>query len=179
MRDALALPFIEGSILRRLSAAVLGTAVLALSSYVEVPMIPVPMTMQTLAVTVIGALFGWRLGAATVIAWLIEAAAGLPGLAGGAFGLAPFVGPTAGYLYSFPLMAALTGYLAGCGWNRHLALGFSSLLAANALCLVCGAVWLAALVGAGQAMALGVLPFVAGGAVKSAIGAVALKLLAR
>jgi len=158
------------------AAVILGTAVLALSSYIEVPMIPVPMTMQTLAVTVIGALYGWRLGAFTVVVWLIEGAVGLPVLAGGAGGLWHFAGPTAGYLVSFPLSAALVGWLAEHGWNgRRIVLAFAAMLLGNALCLVLGAAWLAVLVGVPKAMLAGVMPFALGGIVKSALGAAMLK----
>src|SRR6478609_8857881 len=94
-----------------------GTLILALASRISVPMVPVPITMQTFAVTMIGALYGWRLRALTVVAWLGEAMVGLPVLAGGAGGLAPFAGPTAGYLVSFPIIAALTGWLAERGWT--------------------------------------------------------------
>ena len=76
----------------QVAAIVLGTLFLALSSYVEVPMVPVPMTMQTFAVTMVGALYGWRLGALTIIAWLAEAVVGLPVLAGGASGIQHFMG---------------------------------------------------------------------------------------
>jgi biotin transport system substrate-specific component len=89
---------------------VAGTLALALASRISVPMVPVPITMQTFAVTMVGALYGWRLGALTILAWLGEAMLGLPVLAGGAGGLAPFVGPTAGYLVSFPVIGALTGW---------------------------------------------------------------------
>jgi biotin transport system substrate-specific component len=92
-----------------------GTAVLAIASQISVPMVPVPITMQTFALTMLGVLYGWRLGALTVLAWLGEAMMGLPGLANGGGGLAPFVGPTAGYLVSFPSLAALAGYLAEHG----------------------------------------------------------------
>jgi biotin transport system substrate-specific component len=88
------------------AAVLLGTLVLAIASQISVPMVPVPMTMQTLAVILIGALYGWRLGALTILAWLGEAALGLPVLAGGNGGLAPFMGPTGGYLVSFPFVAA-------------------------------------------------------------------------
>src|SRR5690606_1266686 len=99
----------------RLAAVALGTLVLAVSSQIEVPMIPVPITLQTLIVPLIGALYGWRLGMATVLAWLGEAMMGLPVLSGGAVGLAHSSGPTAGYLFSFPLIAALTSYLVDRG----------------------------------------------------------------
>src|SRR5262245_33102727 len=88
-------------------AVVIGSLFLALSSYVQVPLIPVPITMQTFAVALVGALYGWRLGGITIIAWLVEGAVGLPVLAGGASGVHHFVGPTGGYLFAFPVAGAL------------------------------------------------------------------------
>lgn len=154
------------------AAVALGTVVLALSSYIEVPLVPVPVTMQTLAVTLIGALYGWRLGALTVVAWLIEGAAGLPVFSGGAAGAHHFVGPTAGYLFAFPVVAALTGWLAEAGWNgQRPLLAFVSMLLGNALCLALGAAWLAVVIGPEQAFLAGVLPFLLGGLLKSGLGA--------
>lgn len=160
-------------------AVVAGTILLTLSSYVEVPLWPVPMTMQTLAVTLVGALYGWRLGAVTVLAWLGEAALGMPVLAGGGGGLAHFAGPTAGYLFAFPIVAALVGWLAERGWNgNRVAAAFFAMALGNALCLVLGAAWLAQLIGIEKAFMLGVVPFVVGGLVKSVLGAAILKALA-
>jgi len=171
----------NGSLALKALAVLTGTALLTLSSYIQVPMFPVPMTMQTLAVTVIGALYGWRLGALTVLAWLGTALAGAPVLAGDHLtGPAAFISPTAGYLAAFPLAAAITGYLAERGWNGHRpALAFVAMLAGNSLCLVLGAAWLSVLVGPAKAVAAGVLPFVLGGLVKSALGAAFLKALSR
>ncbi len=161
-------------------AIVLGTGILAASSYVSVPMIPVPITMQTLAVTLIGALYGWRLGAATVVAWLAEAAMGMPVLANGAGGLHAFAGPTSGYLFSFPIIAAVTGFLAEKGWNGHRpVLAFVAMMLANLLCLVIGGVVLGFMIGVEKAFLLGVLPFLVGAALKSALGAALLRLLVR
>lgn len=155
-------------------AVLAGTALLTLSSYIEVPMFPVPMTLQTLAVTLIGALYGWRLGAATILAWLVEGAVGLPVLAGGAAGLVFFAGPTGGYLVAFPLAGALTGWLIErCG--TRLPAAFAVMLAGNGLCLLFGWAWLAVLAGPGKAFILGVAPFVLGGIVKSALGAATLR----
>jgi len=163
---------------RRLAALVVGTFGLALSSYVSVPMIPVPVTMQTFAVTMIGALYGWRLGAIVVIAWLVEAACGLPVLAGGAGGLHLFAGPTAGYLFSFPVIAAIVGALAERGWNGgRVVLAFAAMLIGNFLCLALGAIWLSAQVGASAAFTVGVLPFIVGAVLKSALATAALRLL--
>lgn len=162
------------------AAVFFGTAFLALSSYIEVPMVPVPVTMQTFAITLIGAVYGWRLGAVTVLAWLAEAAIGLPVLAGGASGIAHFMGPTGGYLASFPIIAALTGLLAERGWNgKRPVLAFAAMLLANLLCLAIGATWLATLIGAQKAIAAGVTPFVIGAVLKSALGAMVLRLMTK
>ncbi|WP_421361960.1 biotin transporter BioY [Agrobacterium rosae] len=158
---------------------VAGTLVLALASKLSVPMIPVPITMQTFAVTMIGALYGWRLGTLTVLAWFGEAMLGLPVLAGGSSGLAPFVGPTAGYLVSFPIMVALVGFMTEKGINGHRPVGgFLLHLSANALGLTLGWAWLAGLLGAEKAWIAGVAPFILGAVVKSALAAAVLKVVA-
>lgn len=163
----------------RAGAVILGSLLLALSSQIKVPMVPVPMTMQTFAVTLVGALYGWRLGAVTVLAWLAQGVVGLPVLAGAVGGIAYFAGPTGGYLLAFPIVAALTGWLAERGWNGHrVGYALLSMLAGNALCLVIGAAWLALLIGPAKAIAVGVLPFILGGILKSALAAATLKAFA-
>lgn len=170
----------ERPLLWQVAAVAIGTLLLALSSRIEVPMIPVPITMQTFAVTLVGALYGWRLGALTILAWLGEAAIGMPVLAGGSGGLAPFVGPTAGYLVSFPIVAALVGWLVERGWNGdRVFMAFAAMLIGNGLCLVIGALWLAGLFGFEKAVALGVTPFILGGVLKSALAAATLRLFPR
>ncbi|MFJ5369670.1 biotin transporter BioY [Bosea sp. CER48] len=163
----------------RAGAVIVGSLLLALSSQIKVPMYPVPMTMQTFAVPLIGALYGWRLGAVTVIAWLLQGCVGLPVLAGAAGGAAYFAGPTAGYLLAFPFAAALAGWLAERGWNgSRVGFAFASMLAANALCLVLGVAWLATLIGLSKAIAVGATPFVLGAVLKSALAATTLKAFA-
>ena len=155
-----------------------GTLILALASRISVPMVPVPITMQTFAITMIGALYGWRLGAVTVLAWLGEAAIGFPVLAGGAGGIAPFMGPTAGYLASFPIIAALAGWLAERGWSgNRVVRSFLAHFSANILCLAIGGAWLAALIGAEKGWLLGVAPFILGAVLKSALAATVLKTI--
>ena len=150
---------------------VAGTLALALASRISVPMVPVPITMPTLAVT----LYGWRLGALTILAWLGEAMLGFPVLAGGAGGLAPFVGPTAGYLVSFPVIGALTGWLAERGWTGdRVVRSFASHLAGNILCLAIGGGWLAALIGAEKGWLFGAAPFILGAVLNSALAAAVL-----
>ena len=161
-------------------AVVFGTAFLALSSYISVPMIPVPVTMQTFAVLLVGALYGARLGAITILAWLLEGALGLPVLAGGAAGVAHFAGKTGGYLFAFPIAGALTGFLVERGWNGdRVLLAFAAMMIGHVVCLGFGAAWLAVLIGGKLAFLYGVLPFIVGSILKSALGAATLKAVTR
>ncbi|WEX87834.1 biotin transporter BioY [Sinorhizobium garamanticum] len=155
-----------------------GTGFLALSSQISVPMVPVPITMQTFAVTMIGVIYGWRLGVVTILAWLAEAIVGLPVLANGAGGIGHFAGPTAGYLVSFPLIGGLAGWLAAQGWTGdRVVLSFLAHFSANILCLVLGAAWLATLIGLEKAVMLGAVPFLIGAVLKSALAAAVLKAI--
>ncbi|MER8565468.1 biotin transporter BioY [Mesorhizobium sp. M0924] len=159
------------------AAVALGTLFLALLSQIEVPMVPVPVTMQTFAVTLVGALYGCRLGAMTIIAWLAEGAVGFPVLSGGAAGASYFVGATGGYLFAFPVVGALVGWLAERGWNgNRVLLAFAGMVLGNLACLVLGTAWLAVMIGLEQAITFGFLPFLVGGLLKSALGAATLKL---
>ena len=107
-----------------------------------------------------------------MLAWLIEGALGAPVFAGGQAGVLLFVGPTAGYLVSFPLAAALVGYLVERGANgRRSLLAFAAFLAGNLLSLVMGSAWLATLIGVERGLALGFTPFILGALLKSALGA--------
>ena len=168
------LPLYAGptSRLRQVAAVLVGTGLLTASSWIVVPMVPVPMTMQTLAVTLIGAWYGWRLAGVTLALWLLEATAGMPVLAGGHAGLAYMVGPTGGYLVSFVLVAIAVGWLAECGvLRRSLGHAAGVMLLANLAILAIGAAWLAHFVGPDAAMATGVVPFLAGGVLKAALAA--------
>lgn len=166
-----ALPFRPRSVLAKTGFVLLGSWLVAASSWIEVPMVPVPMTMQTFAIVVIGALAGWRIGLATLLAYLAQGAAGLPMFAGGAGGPMVFAGPTAGYLLAFPLAAALTGWLAERGWNRSLPLLSLCMLGGHVVILASGVAWLAVLIGPAQAVAAGLVPFLAGTVLKSALAA--------
>lgn len=163
--------------LGRLAVVVLGTLFLTASSYISVPVWPVPVTMQTLAVVLLGAMFGWKLGGATILAWLAEGALGLPVFAGGAGGLAVFLGPTAGYIFAFPVIGMLAGWLVARGWDgtRPL-LAFLGMALAQTLCLVVGALWLSVMIGPEKALMVGFLPFLIGDLVKSALAAATLVL---
>jgi biotin transport system substrate-specific component len=157
---------------------VVGVAALAVASKVSIPMVPVPITLQTFAVTFLAALFGWRLGGACVVAWLLVGAAGLPVLSGATAGVAKFTGPTAGYLLAFPIATLTIGAMVERGYvGRSLLRLLGVMLIGNAICLAVGAAWLSGTIGAEKALLKGVLPFVVGAALKSALAALSLKLV--
>ena len=170
-----------GSWGRRSFLVLAGTLFLAASSWIEVPMVPVPMTMQTFGMVVIGALYGWRLGGATVVAYLLQGAMGLPVLAGGAAGFHHFFGPTAGYLFGFAVAAVIVGWLAERGVTRSPLLSFAVMMLGHAAILAPGVAWLAAATGMGwtQAMAVGLTPFLLGMVLKSALAAACLQAAQR
>jgi biotin transport system substrate-specific component len=159
----------------------LGTALLTLSAKVNLPLPHVPMTLQTLVVLMIGAAYGWRLGSATVIAYLAEGAIGLPVFAGPVGGLAPLVGPTAGYLYGFVLAAFATGWLSQRGWDRSVLWLFVAMGIGHVLILGAGFAWLAfgMKLGADKAWLVGIVPFIAASLVKNALGATLVPALRR
>src|SRR5919206_3158323 len=127
---------------------------------VPLPFTPVPLTGQTFAVLLTGALLGPRLGALAMLAYLAEGAAGLPFFRGGAGGPAHFSGATAGYLLAFPAAAYVTGYLAERGWDRRFVTAAAAMALGSLVILACGWAWLALMTGdAAQAFGLGVAPF--------------------
>ncbi len=148
-------------------------ALIAVCAQVSVPMVPVPMTLQTFAVLLAGAVLGpWRGGAAVVL-YLALAALGLPVLAEGASGLEPFAGATAGYLFAFPVAAVVVGALSERPAFRRPVAGFLLMLAAHALILALGGGWLAMRIGVADALEYGVTPFLIGAVVKSAMAVAA------
>jgi biotin transport system substrate-specific component len=167
--------------LRSIILAVIGSALLWLSAKIQVPFWPVPMTMQTLVVLTLGMAYGWRLGAATVILYLVEGAAGLPVFAGTpekGIGLAYMLGGTGGYLIGFVLAAAVCGYLAERGWDRRVVTTALAMLVGNALIYIPGLLWLGSLFGWDKPiMEWGLTPFILGDVVKLALAAAILPLV--
>jgi biotin transport system substrate-specific component len=152
----------------------LGTALSALVS-IPLPFSPVPLTLQTLAVTLAGAVLGPVWGPVSQILYVGAGLSGLPVFAGGTAGPGVLLGPTGGYLVGFVIAAWLAGLLArpGASWPR-LVLG---LLAAHAAVFVFGISHLALFTAnqASEAIRLGVMPFLPGTALKTAAAAVCLR----
>jgi biotin transport system substrate-specific component len=142
-----------------LALALGGSLLLAVSAKVQVPFYPVPLTLQTLVVLLLGASLGARLAAASVALYLIEGLAGLPVFAGAIAGPVYMAGPTGGYLAGFLAAAALVGYAANRRWDRSWIRLLASLSLGHAVVFAFGFLWLAQLVGAEKAFAGGVAPF--------------------
>jgi biotin transport system substrate-specific component len=161
------------------SALVLaGSALIALSARVAIPLpfSPVPVTGQTFAVLLVGAALGrWR-GAAAVLAYLAEGAAGLPVFAGAHAGPAVLLGPTGGYLFGFVPGAWLCGLLAERGWDRRVGSTILSMILGNVAIFAVALPWLARYVGGSNVWALGFWPFIPGDVVKIGLAAAALPL---
>lgn len=162
-------PLAERSVLMHIVVVALGSLLLAAASQIQVPFIPVPMTMQTFGVLLIAAMGGSRLGAETVALWLAESFVGAPFLAGGVGGAAVFAGATAGYLAGFLVAAYVVGWLMERGAARNLFTLVGSLLIGEVILMALGAAWLAGLFGASVAWKSGVAPFLLGDAVKIAL----------
>lgn len=145
-----------------------GTALLALAAKITVPFWPVPMTLQTLAVFLISAVYGRNLAVATLLVYLVQGAIGMPVFATGA-GLAYMAGPTGGYLAGFVVAAAIVGHAADKGLDRKLFVMFGAMMLGEVAILALGAAWLAVLMGTEKALAFGVGPFIVTDIVKIAL----------
>ncbi|TWH01179.1 biotin transport system substrate-specific component [Mesorhizobium sp. J18] len=160
----------------KLLLVVAGSAALTLSAKTNVPFFPVPMTLQTLVVLLLGAAYGPRLAAATVLVYLAQGAAGLPVLAGTperGIGLAYMVGPTGGFLAGFIIAAALTGALARFGWTASVGRATVTMTAGTVALYVPGLLWLGFFADWDKALELGLMPFVYGDMLKLAVAAIA------
>ncbi len=152
---------------------VAGSVLIALAARVALPLpfTPVPVTGQTFAVLLVGALLGSRRGALSVGLYLAEGALGLPVFAGGASGTARLLGPTGGYLLGFVLAAGLVGHLCERGWDRRVSTTALAMLVGNVAIYLLGLPWLACFVGPEKALPLGLWPFIPGDLMKIALAA--------
>ena len=150
-----------------------GSLLIALSAQIAIrlPFSPVPVTGQTFAVLLIGAMYGRKLGLYSVFAYLTEGAAGLPFFAGGMGGAACLAGPTGGYLLGFAAAAYLVGYLAESGWDRKYLSTLAAMSISTAVIFVSGLAWLGFYTGWNNVLAMGLIPFIPGAVYKIALAA--------
>lgn len=169
---------VRPSLARDAVLVVLGSVLLAISAKVQVPFWPVPMTMQTCVVLMLGAHAGLRVAAPTVALYLIEGAVGLPVFSTGA-GLAFMAGPTGGYLAGFLLSAFFVSFAFERGFNRTIATTSLIILLGDMVILGFGFAWLSTLIGVEKALAVGVVPFLPAEALKIALTIASVQLLKR
>ncbi len=161
-----------------LSCVVVFSAFIALSAQlaIRLPFSPVPITGQTLAVLLTGVLLGSKKGAASVLLYIMEGAAGLPVFASSASGIIYLIGPTGGYIAGFLIAAYTAGYFAEMGWDRKNFKIFAALLVSSAIILICGVLWLSLFIGFEKAVQVGLIPFLIGDVIKIALTASLLPL---
>src|SRR4030043_1403856 len=137
---------------------------------------PVPITGQTLAVLLAGALLGSRRGALSQLSYLAIGATGIPHwfALGGPVGIARLIGPTGGYLVGFVAVAFVVGWLAEKGWDRRVGTAALAMLAGEIVLYVFGLSWLAHFVPEGTVLQAGLYPFVIGDLIKIAAAALVL-----
>lgn len=174
-----------GRVVRDVILVIAGTALIAIAAKIKVPFYPVPMTLQTLAIILVAATYGFRLGTITVLAYLLEGALGLPvftntppQVAGPAY----FLGTTGGFLLGFVALAAVIGYATDRGWDRSIARLFAAIVIGEIVMFVLGFGWLAWFaslssgttgLGAAKAWAGGVSPFLLGDLLKIVVASLA------
>ena len=150
----------QTKIIKYLFVALAGSIILAISSKIKIPFYPVPMTMQTLVVLMIGVGFGWRLGVATVALYLFEGLIGLPVFSGTpekGVGLIYFTGPTMGYLLGF---LAATYFAGKFIYDNNVVKTFFKLFFATSFIYILGMGWLGSLIGWDKPIfQLGAYPF--------------------
>ena len=158
----------------QLFLAIAGTLVLTLSAKTKVMLGPVDLSMQKLAVLLIAAAFGMRLGVATLLLYMAEGAMGFPVFQSTpekGIGVAYMLGSTGGYLAGFVVMAAIVGWAADRGWDRHPIKLFNAMLVAEVVMMAMGFAWLALLIGPEKSWQFGVVPFIVGDLIKVALAA--------
>ena len=150
-----------------------GSLAVGLSAQVALPLAfsPVPITGQTLAVLLVGALMGRVRGGVVMLLYLAEGVAGLPVFAGGGAGAAHLLGPTGGYLVGFVVAATVTGYLAERGWDRRFGTTLAAMLLGTVAIFVVGLAWLGLFTGTENLLAMGLYPFIPGAIAKIIVAA--------
>jgi biotin transport system substrate-specific component len=148
----------------------------ALAAQVVIPIGPIPITGQTFAVLLTGALLGSRLGAMAMIVYLVEGASGLPFFSGGHFGLLHLMGPTGGYLIAFPAAAYITGAFAEHGWDRRFLTAAAAMAIGSAIIMLSGWAWFSIVMRTSPMLTLyaTVIKFIPGDIIKISLAAAVL-----
>jgi biotin transport system substrate-specific component len=163
------------SAISKIMLLVIGVAILSISAHVKVPFYPVPMTLQTLVVLLIGMSYGSRLGGATILSYLLLGALGAPVFSGGT-GFACLIGPTGGYLLGFFVSTVLLGFLAERGMGKTWKTSALLAVIGTIIIYMLGLVWLTSIIGHEKAIQFGLLPFIYGDLLKLVLVSISVPL---
>ena len=152
-----------------LLTSVIGSFLLAISSKVQIPLTPVPVTLQTLVLLVMSMFLGWRGALGATSLYLFQGAIGLPVFAHGG-GFIILFGPTGGYLFGFLIASLVVGYLAERGWDKSVVLTFTSMTIGTLIIYLFGVIWLSYLKDLNTALIFGLLPFITPDILKICLG---------
>ena len=152
-----------------LLTSIIGSFLLAISSKVQIPLTPVPVTLQTLVLLVMSMFLGWRGAVGATSLYLFEGAIGLPVFANGG-GFIILFGPTGGYLFGFLIASLVVGYLAEKGWDKSVVLTFTSMTVGTLIIYLFGVIWLSYLKDLNTALVFGLLPFITPDILKICLG---------
>ena len=150
-------------------SSIIGSILLALSSKIQIPLTPVPVTLQTMVLLVMSMFLGWRGALGATILYLFQGAVGLPVFAHGS-GIIYLFGPTGGYLFGFILASILVGFLAERDWDKSIILTFCAMTIGTLVIYICGISWLAFLKDIKTAIVFGLLPFITPDILKICLG---------
>ena len=160
-------------LLANILLVVIGSILLTISAKVQVPFYPVPMTMQTLLVLLIGMTYGAFLASVTIFLYIFQGALGLPVFAnGGGFGY--IIGPTGGYIVGFIISAPLLGFLANRGWGKTWQTTAIAMIIGVSVIFFCGVGWLSIYIGFEAAILKGLLPFIYADCLKIVVACLAM-----
>lgn len=152
-----------------LLTSIIGSFLLAISSKVQIPITPVPVTLQTLVLLVMSMFLGWRGAAGATSLYLFQGAIGLPVFAHGG-GFIILFGPTGGYLFGFLIASIVVGFLAERGWDKSVVLTFISMTIGTLIIYILGVIWLSYLKDLNTAIVFGLLPFITPDILKICLG---------
>ena len=152
-----------------LLTSIIGSFFLAISSKVQIPLTPVPVTLQTLVLLVMSMFLGWRGAVGATSLYLFQGAIGLPVFAHGG-GFIILFGPTGGYLFGFLVASLVVGYLAEEGWDKSVVLTFTSMTIGTLIIYFFGVIWLSYLKNLNTALVFGLLPFITPDILKICLG---------
>ena len=152
-----------------LLTSIIGSFLLAISSKVQIPLTPVPITLQTLVLLVMSMFLGWRGALGATSLYLFQGAIGLPVFAHGG-GFIILFGPTGGYLFGFLIASLVVGYLAEKGWDKSVVLTFTSMTIGTLIIYLFGVIWLSYLKDLNTALVFGLLPFITPDILKICLG---------